>query len=692
MKGTPKVKTNLILRFMKRFLSIALFAVLALPGCSDSDDGPGAASRISVAASGDPISLSSDAQITPEAESITVECLKNSGNPDFRMTWKLASNQPWLKLALDPGGSDAAQQIEGEATRTVYLVVEENPDTGGREATVTLNDESTPAVTVSQTGFRPGTVAVTPADYPALTSDAHRPAATAVTVTCLRYNGDPDPLAAWSLASDKPWLTLTLNADGSQAATELEGAGTQQVYLVAEENTDAADRTAQIRLSGGAEPVLAITQARPVVLPPLPLPEPGLLDGIDGAGQLPSTEASYVGVFWRAGQIGERVIRSDAGGNAGAWTATVAWYDGAWNPAAGDGVVLAAGDSTDPNIRTDNPGDAEGFPVGGTLASVGGTVDAEGFIVFRIGLTRAYRAYDADTAPARYAVVLLTYADGARRQKIFLRQGEGADYVMRPGDKDGRGADVADNRSFARRFMPYNLTASDAQWASQLGGATVDAYPQVAVQGGSLVRYPTQGGGIFQGQASSAAWLRRVFSHTYEAAPSGLSRYSGDENWDAATNETCPPGYRRVRDGAVGVHTALEIAGSEMRQSIWLNPLPGQGTTVYDLDNSAWGFYADGFFDRRPVQAGAVSPEAQQAAYMGRMFFNPTTHASLFFPVAGYRTTGVFQYAGSRAYYWAGTTITANTLSCIYISNTRASPYRQDRGYSWSIRCVRDSE
>ncbi len=683
---------------MKQFLSIVFFAALALAGCTDSDEGIGAASQVFATASEDSFSLSSDAQVAPQTQSVTVECVKNSGNPDFKLTWKLASSQSWLKLTLDPGGSDAVQVLESEASRTVYLVVDENPDRSAREATITLNSETTPVVTVSQTGFQPGTITVTPASYPTLGSDEQMPAPTNLTVTCLRYNGEPDPLAAWSLVSNKTWLKLTLNSDGSEAVAELEGAGTQRVYLVAEKNAGTEDRTAQITLNGAAAPVLTITQTRPVLLPPLPVPESGLLDGIEGAGELPSAEASYLGAFWRASQIGERVIRSNTGGAAGAWTATVAWYDASWNPAEGDGVVLAAGDSEDAAIRTDAPADAESYKVGGTLAVVSGTVDAEGFIVFRIGLTKAFTAFDENTAPARYAVVLLTYADGAKKQKIFLRQGEGADYVMRPGDKDGSGAAVADNRAYARRYLPYNLTASDSQWASSPVGAAVGTYPQLAVRGATLVQYPTQGGGSFQGQASSDEWLRRAFSSVFTDKIDNLAKYSGEETYDAAANEICPAGYRRVQDGPVGQHATLEIAGSEMRQSIWLNPVVGVGTNAFDLGNSAWGYYADGFFDRRKMadkttvvaDDAVVMASTHEAACKGRIFFNPETQASLFFPAAGYRTTAAFQKVGVATYYWAGTTTTAKNMACLYISNTRACPYSQDRGYSWSIRCVRD--
>ena len=680
---------------MKQLLTIAFFAALALAGCDNSDEGVGAASKITVSAPANPVVLSSDAQITPASESLSVECLKNSGNPDFKLAWKLASNESWLKLSLEADGSNAAQELAGEASRTVYLVIEENPDQTPRTANILLNNETTATVAVTQEGFKPGTITVTPVSYPTLNSDAHTPAAVNLTVTCLRYNGEADPLAAWSLVSDKAWLKLSPNADGSAAVDELEGIGTQNVYLVAEENTGTEDRTAKITLNGASAPTLTVTQAKPVALPPLPVPAPGLIDGIDDAGECPGVEASYVGAFWRSAQIGERVIRTKADAeNAGAWTATVAWYDSAWDPAAGDGVVLGSGDSPDPAIRTNAPADADAYPVGGTLATVSGTTDADGYIVFRIGLTRAYKAFDKDTAPARYAVVLLSYSGNTRKQLIYLRQGEGADYVMRPGDADGAGKAAVDNRSYARRFLPYNLTASDAEWATYPGGAAVTANPQVAVNGASQAQYPSQGGALFQGQASQDTWMRRVFSLTFTGSVTGLTRYSGPEFWEAA-NEACPAGYRRPRDGGIGVHNTTYLnAGSEMRQSIWLNldAIDGKvGTNAFDLGNSTWGYYADGFFDRRPAdEDGVVASGTQGVAFKGRMFFNPATRASLFFPAAGYRTTGAYQKGGSSAYYWTATTMTTTNMSTWYISNTRACPYSQRRDYSWSVRCVRD--
>ena len=85
-----------------------------------------------------------------------------------------------------------------------------------------------------------------------------------------------------------------------------------------------------------------------------------------------------------------------------------------------------------------------------------------------------------------------------------------------------------------------------------------------------------------------------------------------------------------------------------------------------------------------------VADGTREAAFRGRLLFNPVSHASLFFPAAGYRTTAALQYGGARAYYWSGTASSASQLSCFYITVNRCSPYSQDRGYSWSIRCVRD--
>ncbi len=97
-----------------------------------------------------------------------------------------------------------------------------------------------------------------------------------------------------------------------------------------------------------------------------------------------------------------------------------------------------------------------------------------------------------------------------------------------------------------------------------------------------------------------------------------------------------------------------------MRQSLWRDPVAASANSV---GNSIWGYYADGFFDRRAIgnpegitatPNSAVSATTGAVAYAGRLFFNPTTNASLFMPASSYRyfNSGQIFGAGGYGYYW----------------------------------------
>jgi len=393
-----------------------------------------------------------------------------------------------------------------------------------------------------------------------------------------------------------------------------------------------------------------------------------------GAGTDPNIQL-YVGAFWKSIEKGERLIQFNVGtglNNSGAWTASVAWYDDQWdynNTENPDGVVLA--NSAPANLSLVGA-DAESFPVTGGSRSISGSVAEGGTLSFRVGLDKTFGNYDADNNPARYAVVILTYNDGKKWQKFFIRQGEGADYVMKQGDS---GAGVPAGRPAAIKFSPYNLTDPRGLTPPSNYNSAV-ALP---VKGGDFVNYPTKAGYffIFSGtkafdpdvMAASAggggigAWGQTV----------GYSSTNNGNYWDPNW-ETCPGAYRRPTDGANNTTTfgSGAIAGSEIRQSLWENPPALNNNVSYSASfNSTWGYYADGYFDRKPlmgatsvsftslttnmtIPASAVAFGTIDVAYEGRLFFNPTTNASLFFPAGGYRTpnSGVLTGAGYRARYW----------------------------------------
>ena len=365
----------------------------------------------------------------------------------------------------------------------------------------------------------------------------------------------------------------------------------------------------------------------------------------------PLAANTCVGAFWKANQTGERVIRIPGSGASSDWVAVVAWWDGRWHPGSGDGIVLAPGESSDAGIGTNSPANAEGFQVVGST-TLNGTASASSPILFRIGLQRKFsdmadfESSNPDyisTFPARYAVVLIYYK--GLIQKLFLRQGEGADYLMKYGDADGSNALVADNRLYAARFSPYNLTATNLNAQVSVNGAPGSG--QAAI----FTEYPTQAGAFFQwannGSYTRYAWqpfgATPWWSNDY---PTGVNDYwlGGGSSNLYQQHESCPENYRRPRDGTTSQpNTAALVDSSEMRQSLWQNP---PVSTNNNSANSVWGYYADGFFDRRLPAGGltsttTVAPASNEVAYVGRLFYNPT------------KTSGNYNASRSRAAYAA---------------------------------------
>ena len=430
------------------------------------------------------------------------------------------------------------------------------------------------------------------------------------------------------------------------------------------------------------------------------------IEGImfSGPGDNPNIQM-YIGAFWKASQKGERIIQFGVGNglnNSGEWIASVIWYDGEWDPynsTSPDGVVLA--NNANP-VSLPLSTDAEANPVIDGSRVIKGTVADGGTISFRIGLNKTFTNA---SKPARYAVVMLTLNNDTKRYKLFIRQGERDDYVMRPYDSV---TGVSTDRPAAMLFSPYNL--QDPQ------GRTPNDYDNAAslvTNGARFTDYPTQAGYFFVYNdrkafaadvptGSISAWNQNVGIH-------------GTDYWNASW-EVCPAGYRRPTDGAnpTTAQGTGTIAGSEIRQSLWQNPPTGTGSNV---ENSTWGYYADGYFDRmvkatsrgsNSSQFSAVATGSIQVAYAGRLFFNPITNASLFFPATGYRifNLGELTYSGSRARYWTSTShaqLTGSAGDAWYLyfysstSGDSAGMHYEDAANDYSkasgavVRCVKNS-
>ena len=413
---------------------------------------------------------------------------------------------------------------------------------------------------------------------------------------------------------------------------------------------------------------------------------------------LPAGFITYVGAFWKHNQQGERLIRMRRPPSTeadGLWSATVV--------RGSEWIVLDTIRSSDGNVWTSTGPSLSGNDANfesthflpGSAIYVNGEMNiSKPEIYFRIGLKSKLNNPDDH----RYGVVLLTYAGNTKRQRIFIRQGEAPDYLM--------GADAGSglaSRPDAVKFAPYNLTATTLNAAVDMRGAASVVNP------GKLSDYPSQAGALFQWE--DAVYLRYAWDAF--TMPSPIAPITWPQNrsttifWNTlkATNETCPPGYRRPNDGSESapVPSGNNISNSEFRQSLWLNPQNGAG--VNNLDNSIWGYYADGFFDRRQTTTGnaghantVVSPNNAGLAYIGRLFYNPNTNASLFFPAAGRRyiadeTTipaGNLLNGGLYGYYWSSSAPGGSGWYMRTAAN-EAQQSNTDRSYSYSIRCVEDN-
>ncbi|MCL2651812.1 MAG: fibrobacter succinogenes major paralogous domain-containing protein, partial [Candidatus Azobacteroides sp.] len=274
---------------------------------------------------------------------------------------------------------------------------------------------------------------------------------------------------------------------------------------------------------------------------------------------------------------------------------------------------------------------------------------------FRIGLQQQFSAYKPDNDPApnpaRYAVVLLSYANNTQVQKIFIRQGEGADYL--PGSNNQ-----------GKRWSPYNLGNYDD--------------PSLYNNGG-FVAYPTQAGYFYQWGYSNSVNTPRPYPPVGTTlSPAWLSDYT---NALPTLGSVCPSGYTMPTTGS---------AGTDMSY------FPEQ-------DSTAWGYYADGFFDRRQIVSsptGVASSTvsynasilANNVAYIGKLFYNSTTNASLFMPAAGYRSNsdGTLLNTGSDGYYWSSTQYDSNSAYGLtfYSSNVFTADGYFYRVTGISVRCV----
>ena len=331
----------------------------------------------------------------------------------------------------------------------------------------------------------------------------------------------------------------------------------------------------------------------------------------------------WVGTFHRHNEKGERIIYS---GHTGPWTATV---DDQNN--TGAFVILDTGGGNIYGKLIDmlvngNPGNPEdpANQLSGNTKTVSGT----GNILFRVGLTGTYGINQV-----RYATITLTHSSGS--SKLYVRQGEEPQYA--PGTNSGV------------KWSPYNLgnTGNPNEYGANSNG---------------FVDYPTKAGYFYK------------WNHLNAGTPTAYTPIDPlSPSWSTVSGSglVCPSGYR-LPSGNSGTN-------GEMGQLVSISlSLP-----------LSLGYYADGFFDRRPIDSsvGAVSVKNNNVAYFGKLFYNSTSRASLFFPFAGNRVNGELFNAGSQGSYWSNSSYnTTDAYSLFLTTITEQSNISKDEGYS--VRCV----
>jgi hypothetical protein len=410
----------------------------------------------------------------------------------------------------------------------------------------------------------------------------------------------------------------------------------------------------------------------------------------------------WVGAFWKDDQTGERIIASTSSGN---WVAEIYEENG-----SGSWLTLDKNGGFDPNLWKANPGDAENYQLPATRIT---SISGSGNILFRIGAmsknTNADATYDTGNKP-RYAKVLVSINNGTP-SAIYCRQGHSADYVFSPSDNINGGAGSGGSRNLAAKFSPYNLTDHDLT-ESVLSHKT-------SINGGKFVDFPTQAGAFWQwGTDKSNSGYNTYLRMAYHPAnpPGTIFGWDKDyiypsscDTWDKFTGndrlETCPSGWRRPMAGdTTSLHnsTLTPANTSELMQSLFYITFDGSSINNNNNNYRSFGYYADGYFDRRPIvtavgnnAAGnsAVSASTKAVAYTGILYTHPTTNASLFTPATGYRhdtEDGKLNGAGSVGRNWSSSAANADNVWYLDFDRSSSNQNSANRSDGFAVRCVKE--
>ncbi len=394
---------------------------------------------------------------------------------------------------------------------------------------------------------------------------------------------------------------------------------------------------------------------------------------------LPSTQFSeipWAGIFYSSSQKGERIVSAQ---NDGVWTATMEYPSGTT-----EFVLLDPSLSADELIYTDTPTDAEQFPI----TSGAQTLAGEGRIYFRVGLT-------GTSTTARAARIRLETTSGT--YYIYVKQGQ-YDYVMRSSDlaatinSDGSlGSSTPRTSSVVKSISQLPLIYPSG--VGNGGSALSEQYPIKLLTSKTLNEggLPTQGQQFFcwnryNGTNSTSGsstyynsyifhpvnpWTGPITPYPYTSTITPPASYN-----TAYARDGCPVGYKQP-------------TVDQLRYSLFRN-IPAKGTdgnyamaANTEDRNYQWGYYADGYFDRRKPRSvesntgsGIVTTppcavgSGTDIAYWGILFYNPTTYTSLFLPATGYRdaANGELQMPGLGGFLWTQDSASATSKSGLSFS------------------------
>lgn len=180
---------------------------------------------------------------------------------------------------------------------------------------------------------------------------------------------------------------------------------------------------------------------------------------------------------------------------------------------------------------------------------------------------------------------------------------------------------------------------------------------------GILVDYPTQGGLLSQ-WGRPTAWPAIGSTEAPSKYPTDVDKtLSLDVN-------ICPETYAYPDNNTIAV---LQTSLSSL--------------------SIIWGYYADGYFDRRNIASHRVEYNSTDVASAGVMLYLPQNLHSVFMPTTGYRnTTGQIIGIGTEAGYWSKINDTDDEKAIAMLvtnNNSKATVGGYSKTNSFYMRCIK---